>query len=261
MGNSVTDIGALAFSECSSLTSINIPDSVTSIASSAFYSCSSLETITIPDSVTEIESSAFRSCSNLKTVSIGNNVTRLGSHVFYDCSSLENITMGESIIRIEPSTFVGCSNLTRIIIPESVTHLGNYAFYGCSGLEEVYSKGDAPIPGSDVFTKADQVTVFYLPQNTGWGEVYGGRPTQIWEPKILTDDEHFGIKNDDHGIPNFGFFILGPPGLLIEVEASDSLSNPIWSQLDTITLTDGSAYFTDSDGINFPNRFYRLRTP
>ena len=37
--HNVTSIGDYAFEECSSLTSITIPNSVTSIESSAFYGC------------------------------------------------------------------------------------------------------------------------------------------------------------------------------------------------------------------------------
>ena len=38
----VTEIGSSAFSDCSSLTSVTIPDSVTTIGNHAFHSCSSL---------------------------------------------------------------------------------------------------------------------------------------------------------------------------------------------------------------------------
>ena len=54
-GCKVTGIGGSAFSECSTLTSINIPSSVTSIEKSAFRGCSSLTSINIPSSVTSIE--------------------------------------------------------------------------------------------------------------------------------------------------------------------------------------------------------------
>ena len=55
-GKSVTSIGDSAFEDCSSLTSVTIPDSVTSIGSYAFYNCSSLTSVTTPDSVTSIGS-------------------------------------------------------------------------------------------------------------------------------------------------------------------------------------------------------------
>ena len=60
-GYPVTEVGAYAFSGCSSLTSIKIPDGVTSIDEAAFRGCSSLTDITIPDGVTSIGSFVFRS--------------------------------------------------------------------------------------------------------------------------------------------------------------------------------------------------------
>jgi hypothetical protein len=64
----VTSIGDYAFDNCSSLTSITIPNSVTSIGSYAFYYCSSLTSITIPDGVTSIGKSAFSGCTSLTGV-------------------------------------------------------------------------------------------------------------------------------------------------------------------------------------------------
>lgn len=59
---SVTSIGAFAFRDCSSLTSVTIPNSVTSIGNNAFEVCSGLTSVTIPNSVTSILGSAFFYC-------------------------------------------------------------------------------------------------------------------------------------------------------------------------------------------------------
>jgi len=66
--DSVTSIGAYAFSECRGLKSITIPNSVTSIGSHAFWNCRGLKSITIPDSVTSIGDEAFWGCTWLKSV-------------------------------------------------------------------------------------------------------------------------------------------------------------------------------------------------
>ena len=64
----VTSIGDCAFEDCSSLTSIVIPDGVTSIGDWAFEKCSSLTSIVIPDGVTSIGYNAFEGCFSLTSI-------------------------------------------------------------------------------------------------------------------------------------------------------------------------------------------------
>ncbi|MGN0226729.1 MAG: leucine-rich repeat protein, partial [Paludibacteraceae bacterium] len=57
---SVTSIGGSAFSSCTGLTSVTIPNSVTSIGSFAFYSCTGLNSVTIEaEAPSELEKAAF----------------------------------------------------------------------------------------------------------------------------------------------------------------------------------------------------------
>ena len=81
----VTSIGDWAFSECSGLTSVTIPNSVTSIGNRAFSGCSGLTSITIPNSVTSIGNEAFKGCSGLTSVTIPNSVTSIGFSAFSSC--------------------------------------------------------------------------------------------------------------------------------------------------------------------------------
>ena len=135
--NSVTSIGDYAFKSCSGLTSFTIGNSVTSIGEHAFENCSGLTSVTIPNSVTSIGSYAFENCSCLTSVTIPNSVTSIGSYAFENCSGLTSVTIGNSVTSIGGYAFSGCSGLTSVTIPNSVTSIGNSVFSGCSGLTSV----------------------------------------------------------------------------------------------------------------------------
>ena len=135
--NGVTKIGSLAFSNCSSFTSITIPNSVTSIGDDAFSGCKSLTSVTIPNGVTSIGDYAFYKCSNLTSITIPNSVTSIGDGAFSGCTSLTSITIPNSVTSIGNWTFRGCTSLTSITIPSSVTEIGKCAFEGCENLKNI----------------------------------------------------------------------------------------------------------------------------
>ncbi len=142
---SVTSIGNFAFYECSSLTSIGIPNSVTSIGISAFYECSSLTSIEIPNSVTTIGNFAFEDCLSLASIEIPNTVTSIGSGTFSGCSSLTSIEIPNSVTSIGSSTFSGCLSLASIEIPNTVTSIGYSVFSGCLNLSSMVVEEGNPV--------------------------------------------------------------------------------------------------------------------
>ncbi len=135
--NSVTSIGDAAFSGCTGLTSVTIPNSVTSLGISAFYGCTGLTSVTIPNSMTSIGYSAFRDCSGLTSVTIPNSVTSIGSSSFEGCTGLTSVTIPNSVTSIDDYAFQRCSGLTSLTIPNSVTSIGSYAFWYCTGLTSI----------------------------------------------------------------------------------------------------------------------------
>ncbi len=140
-GVSVTSIGGSAFSGCSGLTSVTIPNSVIYIGEEAFYDCSGLTSVTIPNSVTLIGNGVFRHCSGLSSVTIPNSVTSIGDYAFAGCSGLTSVTIPNSVTSIGWDAFLGCSGLTSVTIPNSVTYIGSFAFYACNNITDIYYAG------------------------------------------------------------------------------------------------------------------------
>lgn len=109
-----TSIPNNAFANCSTLTSIDLPETITSIGSSGFYNCRELTEITIPSGVTSIEEETFDFCTSLTSIAIPNGVTRIGKRAFYNCSSLTSVTIPGSVAAIEDYAFYDCESLTDI---------------------------------------------------------------------------------------------------------------------------------------------------
>ena len=184
----LTKIPEEAFAFCSSLTSVEIPDSVTSIGYCAFYSCTKLKNVTIPTDVTFIDEGAFFGCSSLISVTIPANVTSIGGFAFKNCSSLTNVTIPDNVVSIGDSTFYGCielesviigtevtsiggqafyncSSLTKVTIPDNVTSIGEKAFFGCTKLESVIIGTEVTSIGDRAFYNCSSLTKVTIPDN------------------------------------------------------------------------------------------------
>ena len=190
----VTSIGNYAFSTCTELTSITIPNSVTSIGAQAFSDCTGLTSITIPNSVTSIGESAFAGCSELtsivvdtgntkynsrdncnaiietesntlitgcKNTIIPNSVTSIGECAFSSCTGLTSITIPNSVTSIGIYAFQSCTGLTSVTIGNSVTSIGDYAFGWCSGLTSITIPNSVTSFGNAVFYSCENLTDVY----------------------------------------------------------------------------------------------------
>jgi hypothetical protein len=209
--------------------------------------------------VTNIGNSAFYYCTKLAGVTIPDNVTSIGYSAFPYCTSLTSMKIPNRVSSIRGFSFAYCTNLTSATIGDRVTNIESTAFYNCTSLTGLYSQGDAPSVGSDVFFNDSQAIIYYLPETTGWGATFGGRPTALWalpKPLILDFGPSFGMRTNQ-----FGFIISWATNLPVLVEACTNLGNPVWSPLATNALTGGWSYFGDPHCINYPARFYRIRSP
>ena len=107
----------------------------------AFEDCTSLKSIEIPDSVKSIGYEAFSYCESLTGISIPNSLESIGDKAFLHCKSLKSIHIPDSVKIIGDWAFYGCRSLISISIPDSVKSIGKWAFCYCPSLKEVVFKG------------------------------------------------------------------------------------------------------------------------
>ncbi len=169
-------LGKEAFSECSSLRSITLPEGLKEIPYYCFYKCyalgsvnlpatiesigawafnrSAINQINFPEGLKEIGNGAFSSSgleyadvpssctifhfngSKVRTVRLHEGLTAIPSHAFNGCSSLESINLPSTLRSIDEQAFVACKNLQEITLPEGLTTLAFGAF-ALSGLTSV----------------------------------------------------------------------------------------------------------------------------
>ena len=169
--NSVTSIGVGAFSYCSGLTSFTIPNSVTSIGIYAFYGCNSLAIVNynatncIYNYPADNPCAPFTECPSLITLNIGDNVTHIPNYIFYSCSGLTSVTIGNSVTSIGDYAFYCCSGLTSLTIPNSVTSIGERAFALCSGLTSLTIPNSLTSIGEAAFASCSGLTSLTIPNS------------------------------------------------------------------------------------------------
>ncbi|MGM9871924.1 MAG: leucine-rich repeat domain-containing protein, partial [Muribaculaceae bacterium] len=134
-----------AFSSCTGLTSVTIPNSVTKISSYTFEGCVALTDLTFEDGENVLTLSSngssplFVDCP-LDEVYIGRKLAYTttadaGYSPFYGNTSLRTVEITDAETQIYDNEFNGCSNLQSVQIGDGVTKIGKWAFSGCSALE------------------------------------------------------------------------------------------------------------------------------
>ena len=100
----------------------------------AFSNCTALQEVTLPDDMKVIGGGAFFGCAALTKVNLS-QVTWINLNAFYECTSLEMLIL-DNVTEIGREAFYGCTSLKTLKIPKC-TRFGNYIVTGCKALTRI----------------------------------------------------------------------------------------------------------------------------
>ena len=196
------NIPAFAFSNCSNLTSVVIPDSIISIGENAFYGCTSLVYNTygtikylgntnnpylaaistvntnfasyeLYEQTKILADGLFKNCTRLKSIAIPDSVTNIGLYAFYNCSSLTSIEIPDTVTSISSGTFYNCSSLESMLLPfvgASATSTGSEALFGYIFGTSSYTGGTE----TRQYYSSYSYTTYYIPASLKEVTITGG---------------------------------------------------------------------------------------
>ena len=156
-------LGTEAFANCTTLTSIALPQSVHAIDEGCFRGCTSLATITWSEELTAIGDYAFAECSALGEVHIGKKISSIGNSAFAGCSSLRSITLPSNVKSIGNAAFANCQSLTTADLPQGITTIGEQTFSNCESLTTISLVSTITEIGDKAFSNCRSLSAIDIP--------------------------------------------------------------------------------------------------
>lgn len=192
-GYPVTAISMDAFMDNTFIESVKLPNTIKSIGGDlwglfecgAFKGCSSLKTINIPDSVESIDEDAFAgtailanqksslkyidkwliACTdkNISSAKIKKGTVGIAGCTFNECEKLKSVSLPDSLKYICSAAFSNCTALKKIVFPKGLLTAEYYAFGG-SGLLSADLPDSLTYLGSSCFSCARDIKSITIPK-------------------------------------------------------------------------------------------------
>lgn len=129
---SVENLGRANFYQCEDLVTVTFMNNVSQGYSvkddlGMFAYCTSLRTVNLPDTFTQISRNMFAHCTSLESFTLPRDCNYIAYQGFFGCSNLRNFTFNNKLETISDRVFVGAA-ITVNNLPDSVKSIGENAF-------------------------------------------------------------------------------------------------------------------------------------
>jgi len=142
LGSNVTNIGDYAFTACYNLSNFDM-SSLTTLGNEAFSNCTRLASVILPNSLTSMGNNAFKGCTSLTSVLIGTGITTISQSAFEGCSNLVAVTLPSSVAAVGNNAFQNCSKLRLLTVSRTTPPT-----LGSNALSGVYSGFCVSVPSN-----------------------------------------------------------------------------------------------------------------
>ena len=248
----VTTVGYSAFKRCSSLTTVTFEkeSQLKTIGGDYYYGgafsdCTALTSIEIPASVETIGNTAFSDCSSLATVTFekGSRLKTIGNNAYYRCTSLTSIEIPASVETIEKKAFMHCSSLATVTFEKGSqlkTIAGDSydgAFSDCTALTSIEIPASVETIEATAFKRCSQLATVTFEKGSQLKTIGGG----------YSSSSHFGTYSDYYGAFS-DCSSLTSIEIPASVETIEATAFKRCSQLATVTFEKGSQLKTIGGG-------------
>lgn len=223
----ISTLPGRAFSNCSTLVSISLPESLEKIDYQAFASCASLQSIILPPALESTGSAAFAGCKSLTNLTVRSKSFTPGEAAFADCPALVNLktndtsiklldhyflidkggkvtvnsfmsdsvtlTIPDGITDIGFDAFNRAKSLKRVVFPATIASFGRYAFNGAKSLDTLKFLGRTVPKIDDTSFPEPHPALIYVPFGTkeAYSAVFSWSDSHILHQALLPVGQAF----------------------------------------------------------------------
>ena len=169
--------GTIRITSCqTSDVNLVIPDTidgytVTEIGASAFANQTSIQTVKFPANLKQIGVKAFANCTGLLEVTLPDTIQGAGQLCYSGCTALKKAVLNKGRINIVYGMFENCTSLTEVVIPDTVENIAMYAFLNCRSLTHLNLPASLKSISVHAFEGAGVTTITYAGTKAQWQKV------------------------------------------------------------------------------------------